>query len=127
MSISPRQAELFEHYTDKTDTHWVWQGTLTDRGYPRLTVEGLTVRASHIAVQLDGVDIPEGYEVAINCGEKLCVNPTHLEVISSLEARRRPRKPRAQRVILDTAPIPTVATVNPQNADFSLLKYPVVP
>ncbi len=99
MTVTSEMVELFERYTDKTPTHWVWQGTLTTSGYPRLQLGSVIKRASHIAVALDGVDIPEGHEVSPHCGERICVNPQHLEVISSVEARRRPRKPRPVRVL----------------------------
>jgi hypothetical protein len=53
---------------------WIWRGHLVN-GYGRFRGE----RAHRYAYQLHKGQIPEGLMVRHLCGNKLCVNPQHLE------------------------------------------------
>lgn len=54
---------------------WIWCGQ-TVSGYGRFREE----RAHRYAYQLHRGPIPEGMMIRHMCGNKLCVNPSHLEV-----------------------------------------------
>lgn len=54
---------------------WIWRGHLAS-GYGRFRGE----RAHRYAYQLHKGPIPDGLMIRHLCGNKLCVNPQHLEV-----------------------------------------------
>lgn len=74
---------------EKTETCWLWTSNLTHNGYPTFWFEGKTVRAHRwIYEQMVG-PIPEGWEVdhvkARGCTSYSCVNPAHLEAVTTAE------------------------------------------
>lgn len=70
---------------------WPWTGTLTQAGYGTISVGRFRATAQRAAVILQGQAIPEGYEVDHLCFNPPCVNPSHLEVVTSAENKRRRR------------------------------------
>lgn len=72
---------------------WLWRGAQA-RGYGicvvKLNSGGWTNRRVHrVVLELAGHDIPEGHEVDHLCVVSLCLNPEHLEIVTSAENRRR--------------------------------------
>lgn len=74
---------------------WVWQGTLSDKGYGRVRLGG-RVRATHRVIYewLVG-PIPEGLSIDHLCFNKACCNPAHLEAVTIGENVRRYHRARA--------------------------------
>jgi hypothetical protein len=105
MKVEPERADFFESYVDKTPDHWLWWGSLSGSGYPRMPLEpGKEVRASRVSLALAGVPVPDGHEVSPTCGVRTCVNPQHLEVVDADVRRRRPR-PGGRRARLQKAAV----------------------
>lgn len=83
---------------------WLWQGATITAGYGHLRrgsrTEG-TVYAHVLAVILDGRQPQPGQEVHHRCETPLCVNPSHLDVLSpadhGLRHRGRPSPTKGQR------------------------------
>ena len=60
------------------DDCWPWIGLIDKDGYGIFWKDGRGKRASHIAWELDGGEIPSGYCLSPRCGNHGCVNPRHL-------------------------------------------------
>lgn len=75
----------------KTDTCWLWNGTVSPDGYGSMTWGGRYVKVHHVALELDGRPRPEGLETDHLCRVRNCVNPDHLEWVTHAEnVRRKP-------------------------------------
>lgn len=80
-------AARFWPRVEKTDTCWLWHGTLMRNGYGTFTVRGPLRRqmAHHLTYRLDGRAIPEGYLLDHICRVRNCVNPDHLRPLTNRE------------------------------------------
>jgi len=86
--------ERFWVRVNKTDTCWLWTGTKTPDGYPKLYVgygrdESMYVLAHRYSYEQFVGPIPSGLTIdhvkARGCTTKLCVNPDHLEAVTNVE------------------------------------------
>ena len=63
---------------------WLWRGQISNSGYGRIMMsepEGRRMESAHRASYLTFVGpIPEGSLVHQTCGNRLCVNPEHLQL-----------------------------------------------
>lgn len=64
---------------------WEWRTGLTDTGYGQTTFNFKTYRAHRVAYTFFYGAIREGYTLDHLCKNRKCVNPNHLEVVSSYE------------------------------------------
>jgi hypothetical protein len=72
-------AERFWAKVQKTDTCWLWTGSLDKDGYGQLkTSKGH--RASRVSWELHYGPIPDGLSVCHHCDIPACVRPDHLFV-----------------------------------------------
>lgn len=80
----------FWRYVQKGETGecWIWKGTVSRYGQIRLR-NGKTARAHRVAYELFNGPIPEGFTIDHLCMNKLCVNPEHLEAVTSKENTHR--------------------------------------
>jgi len=64
---------------------WLWRGQISNSGYGRIMFSGADGRAmesAHRASYLTFVGpIPVGTLIRQRCGNRLCINPEHLEVM----------------------------------------------
>lgn len=85
-------SETFWHRVAKTKSGcWIWIGPRDKKGYGLVSVNHgtTTERAHRVAFKLTGKEIPEGMTLDHLCRTPSCVNPDHLEAVSSLENTRR--------------------------------------
>ena len=70
---------------------WLWSGPTfgTVGRYGRIRVAGKTVAVHRLSYELDGGEIPEGYEIDHLCRNTVCVNPRHLEPVTPKVNRLR--------------------------------------
>lgn len=80
----------------KTDTCWEWMGAKGTRGYGLIKRKNTNLRAHRLAVLMSGREIPSGYQVDHLCSNTSCVNPQHLEVVTSRENTLRGNGPTAE-------------------------------
>lgn len=74
----------------KTESCWIWTGALQAKGsYGQFCDKNKHLRAHRVAYELCVGPIPEGLTLDHLCFNKVCVNPAHLEPVTSVENRRR--------------------------------------
>lgn len=78
-------AQRFWAKVEKTGTCWIWTGSKLRNGYGQFN-RGL---AHRFAYKLLVGEIRPGHEVDHLCMRRDCVNPTHLEAVTSSENTRR--------------------------------------
>ena len=87
--ITREQKQLFEKTSPQGDSDcWIWQGQVSNSGYGRLQQiqEDRTVKmvsAQTASYQAFNGAVPAGYLVKQSCGNRLCINPEHLELIQT--------------------------------------------
>ncbi len=66
------------------DDCWPWH-RLTPKGYGRIVVDGTEITAHRFSYQYFVGPIPEGLVIDHLCRNRACVNPAHLEPVTSIE------------------------------------------
>ena len=68
---------------------WTWLGAVTENGYGQMWFDGKPRRPHRVAYLLLVGEIPDGLTIDHLCRNKLCVNPAHMEPVTSAENKRR--------------------------------------
>jgi len=80
---------LFWSKVNRTDTCWLWTGYINKEGYGEYVSKALTTRLAHrIAYGLDKGGLPK-LPLDHLCRHRHCVNPDHLEPVTSKVNTRR--------------------------------------
>lgn len=85
--MTPAQKKLFAMTILQHENEcWIWQGQISNSGYGRLqqrqndsTVKMVSAHSASYQAFLGA--IPAGYLVKQRCGNRLCINPDHLELM----------------------------------------------
>jgi hypothetical protein len=65
---------------EKTDTCWLWRGTLSNKGYGETRFNGRFALAHRVSFEIHRFPVPKGLGVLHLCDTPACVNPEHLEI-----------------------------------------------
>ena len=85
--MTQKQRQLYEmsRHLDDSDC-WIWQGQVSNSGYGRIkqlqddrTLKMVSAQSASYIAFIDV--IPEGFLVKQYCGNRLCINPAHLELM----------------------------------------------
>lgn len=88
LSVSvPADSPILDRYRVEGEC-WTWLGA-TSKGYGRCKVADHTVLAHRVFYETHVGPIPPGRDLHHRCGNRKCVNPSHLEPISRAENTRR--------------------------------------
>ena len=78
--------ERFLSKIEKTDSCWIWKGTVNpDSGYGRFQVSGKSLYAHRYSYELFNEEIAEKMVIDHLCRNAACVNPSHLEAVTNRE------------------------------------------
>lgn len=83
--FDPDPVIRFWSHVEKTETCWLWKDALQSRGYGTFQVNGSTVFAHRFSWELHRGPIPQELTIDHLCRVKRCVNPNHLEPVTSQE------------------------------------------
>jgi len=81
MRIGRNDKRPFMDFVEKTESCWIWRGTVRTNGYG-------SYHGTHAHVksyEIHKGEIPENTVVHHVCGNRRCVNPEHLEAVSNRE------------------------------------------
>lgn len=81
LAITDEEA-LFQHVS-KTETCWIWTGGLTDKGYGKVFRKGRYVPAHCLSYAIHTGPLDENLVIDHLCRNHACVNPKHLEQVTS--------------------------------------------
>ena len=76
-----------------SDECWEWDGSRTNLGYGRIDIDGRTFLAHRLVYERRVGPIPAGLQLDHLCRNPGCVNPAHLEPVTSRENRLRGATP----------------------------------
>lgn len=68
---------------------WLWTASVNEKGYGAFKLNGKAVSAHRFAYEAFVGPIPEGLHIDHLCRVPCCVNPTHMEPVTSRENRLR--------------------------------------
>lgn len=73
----------FWSYVDRSGDCWVWTAAKSTGGYGRVYWQGRLLQAHRVAYELEREPIPEGLEIDHLCRNRACVNPQHMEPVTT--------------------------------------------
>lgn len=71
------------------DSCWNWTGPTNSQGKCRVSFGPRNETVQRVAYRLSVGPIPSGMLIIRSCGNTLCCNPAHLELVTPAEAARR--------------------------------------
>jgi hypothetical protein len=86
--------DAFFNKIEVTDDHWYWRGYTSPKGYGTFGWNNQHQIAHRFAYEHWVGPIPEGLEIDHTCKVRNCVNPAHLEPVTTLVNQHRANPPK---------------------------------
>ncbi len=83
LQFTTKDIERFWSQVDASGDCWLWTGGLWSKGYGRFCCNSRTYRSHRVSYQILVGDIPDALELDHLCRVPLCVNPDHLQVVTT--------------------------------------------
>ena len=74
--------DRFWFKVEKTESCWLWQGSMTAKGYGEFRWEGRKRYAHRLTYEMAHGPIPLGMQIDHKCRVPRCVNPVHLQAVT---------------------------------------------
>lgn len=87
--VTPSDHERFWSKVDKSGNCWEWAGARDENGYGFFWLSGRPRKTHRVAYQTLRGAVPDGMNLDHLCRNPPCLNPDHLEVVTSSENQRR--------------------------------------
>jgi hypothetical protein len=87
--VDERTEQRFWAKVNKTETCWLWTAYVSPKGYGTFSFGGKACASHRFSYQMLIGPIPDGLQIDHLCRVRHCVNPAHLEPVTSLENSRR--------------------------------------
>jgi len=84
-NMTPAEIERFKSKTTVSGECWLWNGPLDKDGYGSFFFRGATRRAHRVGWYGAFGEIQDGHVINHTCRNRNCVNPQHLQSITSTE------------------------------------------
>lgn len=70
-------------YVIAPDGCWNWSGCVGNQGYGQISVDGKQWRAHRLSFSLLVGPIPAGFQLDHLCRNRRCINPSHLQIVTT--------------------------------------------
>lgn len=74
--------EMFNSRVEKTESCWMWTGTINAHGYGGMTINGKSKLVHRLSYERAKGQIPVGLQIDHICHNRICVNPDHLRPVN---------------------------------------------
>ncbi len=82
--------QLYHHrFSVQDDGCWVWKNNIKSNGYGSIWMDGRSRGVHRVAYEIAVGPIPTGLQIDHLCRVRACMNPSHLEAVTSKENIRR--------------------------------------
>lgn len=85
VSRSASREERLRAYTSKSPECWDWTGPVDAYGYGAIWSNGARAKAHRVAYEIANGSIPPRMQIDHMCGNRRCVRPEHLQVVTNKE------------------------------------------
>lgn len=79
------QERFWSRFSMRRKNCWNWRGYITRYGYGRFWFDNTSWLAHRFAFQIFNGPVPSNLEIDHLCRNRKCVNPSHLELVTSKE------------------------------------------
>lgn len=92
-ALTDKQSHRFFEKVSRSPGCWIWTGAKNSCGYGYATINSVRYLAHRVSYVIHRGEIPEGLVIDHLCRTPLCVNPSHLEVVTDAENTIRGNSP----------------------------------